>query len=78
MPTYANLGGRSSVVAYDFDPAGDWIDVTFKSGRWRHYLYTSASAGAGNVQRMIQLAQAGQGLGSFIQKRVKHAYARRS
>lgn len=77
MPTpYANRSGLSNVVSFDFDPANPtWIEVTFASGRWTVYRYDAASAGLANVQRMISLAQAGQGLNSFIGRVVKGGYA---
>ena len=82
MPApYANLGGASGVVAYDFDPGQpDWIEVEFASGRFTKYLYTAASCGQGNVSRMIALAQQGRGLNSFIMvtPAVKTGYASRS
>lgn len=77
MPVYANAGGDSNVVAYDADPNGQWIVVTFAGGKTRNYEYTAASAGAGNVAHMINLARAGQGLNSFINTTVKHGYARK-
>lgn len=77
LPAYANAGGNSSVLSYD-DSQPSQITVTFRSGRWRNYVYTDASAGPANVARMKQLAAAGQGLGSFINTHVRYAYASRS
>jgi hypothetical protein len=78
MPAYANAGGNSNVVWYDFDPADDtWIVVTFAGGKARNYRYTAASCGLSAVRTMIGLAQAGQGLNSFISRRVRQGYERR-
>lgn len=77
---YANRGGNSSVVAYDYDPANPtWIEVEFGSGRWKHYLYEAARIGQGNVQQMITLAQGGRGLGAWINTHaaVKNGYSRK-
>jgi len=79
MPAYQNLGGNSSVDSFDDTNAPNEITVTFKSGRWRHYQYTATSCGAANVARLLQLAAAGQGLGSFINRNaaVRNGYARK-
>lgn len=77
MPAYANHGGDSGVLSYDFDPAGTWIVVTFASGATRNYEYTAASCGAANVARLIALAQAGQGLNAYINGQVRFGYSRK-
>ncbi len=71
MQRYSNLGGDSNVVAFELGP--DCIRVQFGDGSI--YLYTSASAGAGNIARMKSLALAGQGLNGFINTNVKYQYA---
>lgn len=73
MEYYANNGGNSGVSGYSI--ASDSITVYFNDGA--AYLYTNASAGAANIQQMIQLARAGSGLNSFISTRVKKGYSRR-
>jgi hypothetical protein len=73
MRRYKNLGGESGVVAYDID-AGQII-VQFKNGD--RYLYTEDSAGAANIAQMQALAQAGQGLSSFISQHVHDRYERK-
>jgi hypothetical protein len=73
MQRYKNRSGRSGVVAYDID-AGQII-VQFSNGE--RYLYTEDSAGAANVAKMQALAQAGQGLSSFISQHVHDRYARK-
>jgi hypothetical protein len=73
MKRYRNLSGESGVVAYEVGT--DSIAIEFVDGRT--YLYTAASAGADNIARMQQLAQAGRGLSTFISRVVKDRYARR-
>jgi hypothetical protein len=73
MERYRNLGGDSNVVAYENGP--DFIRVQFGDGSI--YLYTYASAGSHNIERMKQLASSGQGLNSFIMNNVRKAYARK-
>lgn len=73
MPRYANLGGDSSVVRYEIEEQS--ITVEFQDGS--AYLYTYASAGASNVERMKSLAKRGEGLNEFIKKHVNKAYERK-
>jgi hypothetical protein len=73
MERYANLGGDSGVVAYQI--GDDFIRVQFSDGSM--YLYTYASAGVDNIERMKELARRGQGLNAFINRNVRKAYARR-
>ncbi len=73
MERYKNLGGDSSVVAYDVGQGE--ITVQFSDG-WL-YLYTTQSAGAANVSEMQRLASLGRGLNSFIGRVVRKAYARK-
>lgn len=79
MPAYRNLGGDSNVVAFDFDPAADWIEVEFAGGKFTIYRYEAAKIGRGNVQQMITLAQAGRGLNAYINthKNIKGGYSSR-
>lgn len=71
MERYANRGGDSNILAYEIEQSS--IKVQF--GDESIYLYTSQSAGAENLERMKQLASAGQGLNSFIGKVVRKGYA---
>lgn len=73
MLPYANLSGRSSVVAYAFDATS--ISVLFLNGGL--YLYNDVKPGFMHVARMKQLAQSGEGLDSYIASRVKENYAGR-
>ncbi len=73
MERYSNLGGNSGIAAYESGP--DFIRVQFSDGAV--YLYTYASAGSHNIERMKQLARSGQGLNSFINTNARKAYARK-
>lgn len=89
MPVYANNGGNSNVVFFHvfrkaLAPSISFgggrgsldelaIDVEFGDGSI--YTYTESSVGHANLQKMIQLANAGQGLNSFINRQVKYQYA---
>lgn len=73
MERYKNLGGDSAVVGYEI--AAGAITVQFKDGAT--YLYTSQSAGAGNLAEMQRLAVVGRGLNSFISRVVRKGYARK-
>lgn len=71
MERYANNGGDSNVVAYEIEQSS--IKVQFGDGSM--YLYTNQSTGVENIERMKQLAQAGQGLNSYIGRVVRKRYA---
>ncbi|HOJ03349.1 MAG TPA: hypothetical protein PK916_05030 [Bacteroidota bacterium] len=73
MERYKNLGGDSGVSGYTIG-AGS-ITVYFMDGAV--YLYTNASAGSARIRQMIQLATAGEGLNSFINREVRNNYAKR-
>jgi len=72
MKAYKNLNGNSGVIAYEMGDGS--ITVQFSTTT---YLYNDQSAGAANIQRMHVLAEAGRGLGSFINTSVRKAYARK-
>lgn len=71
MERYKNLGGDSGVAAYVI--ANDSITVQFNDGSV--YLYNYASTGSDEVEQMKTLALGGEGLNSFINRRVRKAYA---
>lgn len=73
MERYKNLGGSSGVVGYEI--SHEAITVQFSDGA--AYLYTTQSAGAGNLAEMQRLAIAGRGLNSFISGVVRKNYARK-
>ncbi len=62
MEPYRNIAGSSGVKAYEI--GDDYVTVEFSDGAV--YRYTYASAGEENVERMKGLAQAGQGLNTFL------------
>lgn len=71
MVKYKNLGGDSGVIAYEIGV--DNIIVFFKGGSV--YLYNNFATGSMNIQEMKRLAVLGQGLNSFIGRRVKKNFA---
>jgi len=75
MTPYRNLNGNSSVIAYEANE--DSIQVVFRSGRYRDYLYNSDRPGAMIVDKMKQFAAQGGGLNAYIASTVKDRYARK-
>ncbi len=73
MFRYRNVDGDSGVVGYEI--GSDFIRVKFPGGTI--YSYTSASAGAENIERMKQLACSGDGLNAFINMHVRKRFARK-
>lgn len=73
MERYLNLGRDSNVAAYELGI--DSITVKFNDGSV--YLYTSQSAGRGNLAELQRLAQIGQGLNGYINRYVRKAYAQK-
>jgi len=73
MQRYANLSGKSGIIAYRI--GSGTITVEFAGGI--RYLYTVGSAGAANIDRMHELAVAGRGLSTFISQHVHDRYARK-
>ena len=73
MERYGNRGGNSGIVAYEI--GHDFITVKFEDGSV--YLYTNYSAGSDAIEHMKQLAIAGEGLNSFINRYVRKNYAKR-
>lgn len=69
MERYKNVGGDSGVTGYEIGK--DFIKVWFNSN-W--YLYTYASAGVENIEKMKKLAVAGDGLNAFINRNVRKSY----
>lgn len=67
---YLNLGGNSSVRAYEILPYS--IRVQFNNGKW--YSYSYSKAGRTHVENMKVLANDGVGLCSYIQRNVKYLY----
>lgn len=72
MQRYRNLSGDSGVTAYEIRRHA--IVVEFVNGS--AYLYTDASAGVARLAAMRRLAEAGQGLSTFISQ-AQPGYAKR-
>ncbi|MFA5499324.1 MAG: hypothetical protein WCX83_03695 [Candidatus Cloacimonas sp.] len=70
MEVYKNLGGDSGVVGYQIEE--DRIIVEFSSGA--QYSYTYRNPGIDHVEEMKELARAGKGLNSYINRNVKYDY----
>lgn len=68
---YPNLNGDSGVRAYL--PGPDAIAIEFVDGSV--YLYTAQSAGAEAIATMVELAESGRGLSTYISQHVREAYA---
>ncbi len=73
MEPYRNIKGNSGVRAYEIGP--DYVTIEFSDGAV--YRYTYASAGEENVERMKGLAEAGQGLNTFLSTNVMKLYERK-
>lgn len=73
MKRYRHSAADTGILAYDYGE--DWIAVRFKNESV--YEYTQASAGRKAITTMKQLADAGEGLTTFINQFVKDRYARR-
>jgi len=71
MAQYLSLGGPSGITTYEI--SDDSITVGFKNGSL--YLYNYTKPGRVHVEEMKKLAQAGQGLNSYIDKHVRKNYA---
>lgn len=67
---YADPDGDSSVDSYQI--GSDYVRVRFTDGSI--YLYTFASAGQSDVERMKQLVRSGDGLNSFIMSNARDDY----
>ena len=70
---YGNRSGHSGVAGYALVDEG--IAVRFSNGAV--YLYDRACPGRLHVARMKQLAREGEGLATYISRRVGQRYARR-
>lgn len=73
MKRYRGSDGGSGVVAYESGPG--WILVRFRGGAT--YRYDERHPGAAQVLEMQRLADAGDGLASYISRHVRDDYAAR-
>jgi hypothetical protein len=71
MDKYKNLNGHSGVSAYEIRSHS--ILIRFSHDPYV-YLYTYASTGAEDVEKMKALALTGRGLSTFISQNVRHRY----
>ena len=73
MKIYRDLNNDSGINAYEI--SDDSITVRFKTGAV--YLYNYLSTGAIHIEEMKRLAEAGDGLNSYIGRKIKGNYAKR-
>jgi hypothetical protein len=73
MEPYRDWDNDSGVRAFEISEGQ--IDIQFKAGAV--YRYTSASVGSANLDQMVALARAGEGLNNFINRAVKKRYSSR-
>lgn len=63
MKRYADKTGESGITHYAIGKG--WIDVRFK-GRDEPYRYSARRIGAKHLRELTRLAEAGQGLATYI------------
>ncbi len=73
MQPYGSPGHDSGIAAYACGP--DWIDIRFRHGGT--YRYDHRHPGALHVMQMQRLAEAGDGLNTYINRYVRDDYAAR-
>ncbi|RYE22821.1 MAG: hypothetical protein EOP51_12315 [Sphingobacteriales bacterium] len=71
MKPYQNKSGKGGIAAYE--NGDDSIIIKFKGDRI--YLYNTDAPGKKHVNKMKMLAEAGQGLATYINKYVRENYA---
>ena len=64
MKAYRDINGDSGISAYDY--GDDWINVRFKDGMT--YEYRASKIGQAHITEMKALADAGDGLNSYIMR----------
>ncbi|WP_447729273.1 hypothetical protein [Pseudoxanthomonas suwonensis] len=73
MQPYRGSDGDSGIVAYECGP--DWIEVRFRHGGT--YRYDARHPGVDHVLEMQRLAEAGDGLNTYINRFVRDDYSAR-
>lgn len=73
MQRYADINNDSGVIGFEINPTS--ITIWFE-GTVRPYTYSYAVAGQAHVEKMKQLALAGDGLNAYINYNVKYKYDR--
>lgn len=73
MKAYRDINGDSGMSAYDY--GDDWIQIQFKDGKT--YEYQASNIGQTHITAMKILADAGDGLNSYIMRNpiVKHGWS---
>ena len=73
IKTYRDKNGDSGISAYTY--GDDWIQVQFKGGE--SYEYQASKIGQAHIAAMKALADAGDGLNSYIMRNpiVKHGWS---
>lgn len=76
MNVYRDINGDSGISAYNY--GDDWISVQFKDGKT--YEYRSSKIGQTHITSMKKLADAGDGLNSYIMRNptVKNGWSSKS
>ena len=64
MKVYRDINGDSGISAYDY--GDDWIRVQVKDGKT--YEYQASKIGQAHITTMKALADAGDGLNSYIMR----------
>ena len=64
MKAYRDIDGDSGILAYDC--SDDWIKVQFRDGKI--YEYQASKIGQAHITAMKSLADAGDGLNSYIKR----------
>ena len=64
MKAYKDINGDSGISAYDY--GDDWINVRFKDGKT--YEYQASKIGQAHITAMRTLADASDGLNSYIMR----------
>lgn len=70
---YPNKSKKSSIDTYEIGNGGNSIAITFNSGS--SYVYDHNKPGKEQVDKMKELAAAGEGLGSYVKKNVNKNFA---
>jgi hypothetical protein len=76
MKAYKDINGDSGISAYDYGDA--WIKVLFKDGKT--YEYQASKIGQAHITAMKALADAGDGLNSYIMRNptIKNGWSSKS
>lgn len=70
---YKNVGGKSTVERYHL--AKDAVTIEFAD--CSKYIYSNQSTAPETVAKMKELALAGKGLGTFVEKNLKEKFERK-